>query len=402
MPEIRSLTGLRFWAAFSIVLHHLLLGIIPRGTSLETMLVACGSLGMTTFFILSGFIIHYNYHNKIRDFSRRSLWEFFVARLSRLYPLYVVLMLVDFAMFRSAFGWSGKLLVLPYFLTLSQSWFYMAAPNGGLLPFIFPRASIAWSISTEMLMYSAYPVILMVLLRDRTDSARRIAWIATGILSVSVVLAYLNEHRDLIDRLAIGAFRKLAEPIGPYPFSIWLTFYSPYLRIFEFLIGALTAHLLISRRDTMVSLIESRMVHVLAVASLFMIASTFVPKANQTASLSMFFASTGYYPWIAALMYACARLEGSWVDRFFSWKPFVQLGEWSYSIYLFHIFIYHAVSATSVDPSMLVVRALATVVTVFVCAFLLYTFVEMPGRKRMRSWLMSWQIGLPRPETTVG
>lgn len=400
MPDIPALTGLRFWAAFSIILHHLLISIVPRDTPFETMLVACGSLGMTTFFVLSGFIIHNNYHYKVSDFSIRSYWEFFVARFSRLYPLYLALLLLDVTTAERRLNWFGFTFILTFFITMTQSWIYLP---GGLLPLGFHRSSVSWSVSTEMLIYAAYPALLWVLLKDRSSHTARIVWVLASILGISLALACLNTIPDMIDSLALRTFGWWARQVGEqYTFSIWLMFYSPYMRFFEFSIGALACHLFLTRRDMSPTLIERRLILFLAAASLLMVASTFFPRTSRPETLRAAFTYTGYYPWIAAMIYACARAPGSWLDRFFSLSPFVTLGEWSYSIYLFHIFLYHAVSTKSAsNPSLIFTQSVLIILAVFASAYVLYTFIEMPWRKRTKAWLLAWPIGLPKASTTA-
>src|SRR5260370_14849385 len=51
--------------------------------------------GMSAFFVLSGFVIHYNYEAQIRDEGWRGFANFLVARFARLYPLYIVCVLIE-------------------------------------------------------------------------------------------------------------------------------------------------------------------------------------------------------------------------------------------------------------------------------------------------------------------
>ena len=83
---------------------------------------------MTLFFVLSGFVIHYNYNATI--VRPGGLRLFFVARFARLYPLFILMFLFDFAYTgltaRSACGQIGApdehWLALPFYLTFTQSW----------------------------------------------------------------------------------------------------------------------------------------------------------------------------------------------------------------------------------------------------------------------------------------
>jgi peptidoglycan/LPS O-acetylase OafA/YrhL len=44
---------------------------------------------MTLFFVLSGFIIHYDYSEQITKYHWRGIVSFLIARFARLYPLYI-------------------------------------------------------------------------------------------------------------------------------------------------------------------------------------------------------------------------------------------------------------------------------------------------------------------------
>ena len=80
--NLDALTGLRFVAAFTVVIGH----------SYRPLLEVSG-IGMPLFFTLSGFIIHYVYADAFATGGwRRAAGEFAGARFSRLYPLYLLLL----------------------------------------------------------------------------------------------------------------------------------------------------------------------------------------------------------------------------------------------------------------------------------------------------------------------
>ena len=64
---IRALTGLRAVAAVWVVLFHYrgdVLTLLPAARPLEP-LMASGYLGVDVFFVLSGFVLAYNYANRL-------------------------------------------------------------------------------------------------------------------------------------------------------------------------------------------------------------------------------------------------------------------------------------------------------------------------------------------------
>ena len=93
-----ALTGLRFWLAVWVILHH----ITGNGMMLRAwagglpapalQMLRGGYLAVQTFFVLSGFVLARTYADATWD--RRSLGRFFTARFARIYPVYFVSLIV--------------------------------------------------------------------------------------------------------------------------------------------------------------------------------------------------------------------------------------------------------------------------------------------------------------------
>src|SRR5580704_2443077 len=96
-PDVPALTGLRFLAAFSVLLAHGLAATAANNTLPQGVvywLMQASGFGMTLFFVLSGFVIHYNYARLVTDGGVRGIAAFLWARFARLYPLFLLMMLV--------------------------------------------------------------------------------------------------------------------------------------------------------------------------------------------------------------------------------------------------------------------------------------------------------------------
>lgn len=164
MRELRALTGLRFIAAFYVLVFHFYLrGLLPELVLPLRNIVSQGALGVNMFFVLSGLLLTYRHLPEARPGQRPSGAEyrrFLVKRLARVYPVYVAgwvvasLVAVMLNTRPASFGW---LLILN--LTLTHAWLpplSMEWYGGG-----------SWSVAVEMFFYLLFPLLLPWLLRVR-------------------------------------------------------------------------------------------------------------------------------------------------------------------------------------------------------------------------------------------
>jgi peptidoglycan/LPS O-acetylase OafA/YrhL len=93
-----ALTGLRFLAALSVLVGHSFADLV-KFSGIQPLwahyLSHMAAIGMPLFFVLSGFVIHYNYHYSIVTAPARGTFNFIVARFARLYPLYIFVIMLD-------------------------------------------------------------------------------------------------------------------------------------------------------------------------------------------------------------------------------------------------------------------------------------------------------------------
>ena len=106
--QLAALTGIRFFLAIWVVIYHQADALIAVGGSSELhrsiqCLVRTGYSAVSAFFILSGFVLTYNYDLWTLLRARNAV-RFGIARFSRIYPAYVtgLLMLIPVAMLVSA------------------------------------------------------------------------------------------------------------------------------------------------------------------------------------------------------------------------------------------------------------------------------------------------------------
>ncbi len=134
-----ALTSLRFFAAASIVYFHMqTFKVLPSVPNPDF------ALGVSFFFVLSGFILAYNY----RDLARGDLGRFYIARFARLFPVHIVTFVFAalFVLPWNLWTFGPSLITVPYNLTLTHAWL----PLGGL---VFSWNAVSWSISAELFFY---------------------------------------------------------------------------------------------------------------------------------------------------------------------------------------------------------------------------------------------------------
>lgn len=124
-PQIYSLYGLRFFVCLIVLITHICVWAIPLRdiTPYYWKILHMPGIGMSGFFILSGFLIHYIY-NGLSITSWYDIKRYYIARIARIYPLYLILVLVYYNTIGVTFHVDNKIEFFTIFLLGIQSWFY--------------------------------------------------------------------------------------------------------------------------------------------------------------------------------------------------------------------------------------------------------------------------------------
>jgi peptidoglycan/LPS O-acetylase OafA/YrhL len=401
-PGIPALTGLRFYAAFFVLIAHGCAALLadhetPYG-AIYWVRQASG-FGMTLFFVLSGFVIHYNYANLVTGAGVKGIGSYLWARFARLYPLFLLMMLIYVLVSsRHIDYWTGHperlnstFRALPYFIFSVQSWFYVVIHGNPLLDAIGGASPITWSISTEWFFYFLYLAFVWLVLKLRTPPVTLLVILLWCLVWTAIATGLYN-RTDQINAWAVAHFGPVAD-VGERPqdsFVRWLLYFSPYLRLGEFVLGSLVAQLYAQFRRVRVGTLENSVGAVgFVVAAASAVAVTYVeysPNVGTTVlrEMNMNFALA---PSAAALIFCAARYCGA-IFRPLTCRPVMVLGEASYSIYLVHLVIL-TVAARLIVPAghgILhdVAELLLTTIIIFLISIALYAFYEAPARKLLR------------------
>jgi peptidoglycan/LPS O-acetylase OafA/YrhL len=397
LPQIHALTGLRFFAAGFILVEHAADWLAQFSDSnVRQYFTFLGIYGMPLFFVLSGFVIHYNYRKLFLSQSiARATCEFAAARFARLFPLYFCLLLVavcadnllaevngDYTLFAK---------IMAYYVTLTQSWWYIVYENKLIINWMF---SLSWSISTEMFFYVAYVAVIFLILSIRRE---RTAVMAIVVYSILVMCLFIASKHYLGPILFLAQLHVPAYiPLDDFQNSFyrWLFYFSPYARVFEFFMGCLTAHAFMLTHGRAVKSSEQRYANVILVLvflSLGMCGLLYLgifDLGSVNVYVGHLYLNFLCAPAIAFITFYAARYD-SWFTRMLSLPSFIALGDASYSIYLLHtwtlrLFNHPAPELNLVWGLEAVLRILCGIGLTLVTAYATYRLIEMPSRAWLR------------------
>lgn len=342
--QIDQLTGLRAFLALWVVAHHLFYpfeNIIFIDFGTRFALFDKGYLGVDGFFILSGFILAYNYANG-RPLDYRA---FISARFARIYPVHFVTLIGAVGMI-----FLKQYVVHKHVIGTAQNTYLGLAENVVLLnawsfKFVTGWNDVAWSVSAEWFAYVFFP--LFVLLAPKRNR------IASGLLLLApaAVLAVLDAHA------VHGGLSRL---------------------IPEFYAGVLLFQL---RRATGFATLP----RVVGLASLAVIALGIAVSLDTLTIVGL-----------GMLIFALSS-DADFVSPFFALAPIVYLGEVSYSLYMVQRFPMEVLSLARKTSATLAATPPALQLIVFLALLLLasdllHRFVELPGRTRLRRLLSRQQV----------
>jgi peptidoglycan/LPS O-acetylase OafA/YrhL len=302
-PPLPALTGVRTLLAVNIMLFH----FTPPHMKYLYPVIDNAYVFVGFFFLLSGFILAYNYADRPTPLVKRDFWR---ARFARLYPVFLLSLAISFVMLGDEWHarphgqfWAGVVLT-PLLL---EGW------SPALATF---WNTVAWTLSCEVAFYLAFP--WLVRLPWPRKPARLIALLlGIWVLGLAPHTLYLWLNPD-----------HLPGPADRYSSGVWIRTlkYTPPAYVCTFLAGMVLAKIhtglsLTQRQRAMVAGIS-----LLALAAFFATAVAHVPYILMHGGVLV--------PLFAALVIG---LSGrNLFAAAFAWKPIELLGSASYALFLLH------------------------------------------------------------------
>ena len=377
-----QLTSVRFFAALIVILYHYNKEFSPYLPTPIQNFIEHGYIGVSFFFVLSGFILAANYYERLLN-KTVSKADFWWARFSRIYPLYLVSILI----------------VLPrYFIPqsmdpLPQQWIYAHAHPFELVAVVvfalqslaFPSGAFfnspAWSISTEIFFYLCLPFLLPLIKRITT----RQLMIALVVLLLWAVIGPYCYHEQIF---TVNVPKLGITYTGPVDFFLNQFVRMSFItRLPEFLSGVIGYRIykevLVGRKTPWL------LPFVILTAIPFFGLMLYEPGDNILNTVLY----TGQVLGIPFFVFVILWLiqSQSRVVQIFKHPRWVLMGEASFALYLFHIPIKNAgqliMSHFLHRDKNNVGLCLALIAVSILSSIVLFHWVETPCRK----WLTNWR-----------
>lgn len=322
-----------------------------------------GFVGVDVFFVISGFVITAMLHREWLNHGRIRFRNFYMNRFKRLTPalaLVVAVTMIFSAIIFSPLGTQTNAARTGIGAMLSIANFVIARTTVGYFDQVAETNPLlnAWSLSVEEQFYLIFPAVLVLgwVLAKRTVHLRGASFILiSGIAILSFGLALAG---------SLGwAFRGGGWVLG---------FYSPFTRAWEFAVGALLA---IALTRITVSLTPRVMSVVGTVGIAMLAASLWLINGSTT-----FPGTWTLLPVTGTLLLLFAGVCENRVSRALSIRPAIKIGDWSYSIYLWHWpFIVFAIYLWPYSPYAAIIAAVVSLAP----ALASYYWLEQLIRQRV-------------------
>lgn len=359
-----SLTSLRFFAAFAVFLFHVTLftsPLPPHGPTnpfgdtalalgVESFLRQFGYIGVSFFFILSGFVITW------ATPDRCQVGQFLWRRLMKIYPPHVAVWALSLLLFAGAY-------TSPQTALLNLGLLHPFSPDPTVYVSVNPPA---WSLSSDLLFYMLFPLL-----------APAVRCIPVARLGRSMGLCVLAMFAVIL----VTTYIVPSEPKSPIsPISgaqFWFNYIFPASRMLEFILGMLAARMLVAGRWPRCDMMT---------LALVLVASVMIAK--QLPFLYTF-GICYVLPLMAIITECAARDRDGETPRWLGSPLLLWLGRVSFGFYLVQgVSIFWLAKVTGFQD-MSLAGGIGAIALYFAASLLggwiLYRFVEAPAMKVARS-----------------
>ncbi len=354
--QLDQITFTRFIAALTVVFFHYGQSVFPANISFLFENVTAGPIAVGYFYVLSGFIMAIAYYkpdkSNQRAISKKKYW---LARFARIYPVYLLALLLMVAAKHKDFSQNWEAFLLNIFLL--QSW---------IPSYPITLNTPGWSLSVEAFFYLCFPFLLLWVYKVGTKPLAIftiVLWVATQI----ILLTQLNSSHyapktDLHD----------------------LIYYYPLMHLNSFVAGLLIG-IYLKKNTGKIQASNNTLWLVLSFALIFILIWA-RPHIESLLGFKIAFTNGLLAPAFLWFIVLLARNK-SMITKVFSYSWLVLLGEASYSLYILQKPI-HGIYDKLVVPRLALSETLhfyIFLILLIIVSILSFIYFETPLRKYLRN-----------------
>lgn len=295
--KIKSLQILRFLCLISVILAH------------SGYFQYLSLLSVSVFFVLSGFVLMYSYHSREMKEDVKSLIGFSWSKIKKLYYLNIlvttsILFIELYALYKGNNEYDLATILLYYLLQI----FLVQTFTPGVEKIDFLN-SPSWYSSVSMMLYFFFPII--------KKQVKRIS--ATGNCIIYIIALYALKF------ILTYLFRGVEDPV-------YLLYFSPYFRFFDFIIGCLLALVYedLARQES-----DHRLINFTALILLLILV---IVNSSQNVVYWAYY-SLQYLPASIFIVLAVALLDKRMDENSSLTKTLIYLGDLSGYAYIIHAMV---------------------------------------------------------------
>lgn len=345
----KALTGYRAMAAYMVFCVHF--NWFEKGSAIHAFFAGFG-IGVPLFFALSGFLIYtrYNTSTVTVPFYKK----YMLNRFARIYPVYFLVTTLTLLFNYKAAAFTPYWIKV-YLLNIT----FLRGFSDKYLPTLVGQG---WSLTVEEVFYVLAPIIFLV----GANSIKRFFGVFVAIFSFGWLLSFLS-----VDVLHGALWSN-------HKFMLLHTFFG---HSFAFTIGIMVGVLNDRLKD-----IEFKQFTLLGFTGLFLSLFLLSKFNNVTGHgpenvftwQGLFIYNFLAVPFIGAILWGLVR-ERTWLSQLLSTNLFQVLGKSSYSFYLIHFGIFHAIINRFITENIFLLFILLVLL-----AAGLWRFIEEPMNEGIR------------------
>lgn len=356
--QIAPLTSVRIFAAVLMVIYHYGRNVWPFAEGWLHRVTSCAGSSVAFFFFLSGYILSYAYRGN-RWQEPGALKKYYVARVARIYPVYLLALLATFVLSLPGVYWD-RISVLDNAVTLQV---HLGLLQAWLPDYVFKLNIPGWSLSVEASFYLIFPLIVPRLMALR----RSTALILFGLLYV-VSQVILGVARGVIWKDWFFASDMVHHTLMYHPLVYWPVF----------LMGMLTFRFLeVLPKACPFPPLQMGLLSVVAIGLIVIFSYWADEYLNYSIHVGML------APLYGVLIYSLCEPR-NWFARLLSVRWLYYLGEASYSVYILQLPVYGLWLSVGLVPANAGGLFYLYLASLLIVSAVLFRWYETPLRRWMR------------------